>query len=69
MTAIGRIVGPRVLVCFLHEGLFDQTFVLIYGKVLQKSTKLINFFFHLDLDVMDYGEFKYDLRKFMGSPP
>jgi hypothetical protein len=36
------------------------------GKVFQKSIK---FFLHLDLDVIDYGEFKYDLRKFMGLPP
>jgi hypothetical protein len=38
--------------------------------VFQESIKLIDFFFlHLDLDVMGYREFKYDLRKFMGLPP
>jgi hypothetical protein len=37
--------------------------------VFQKNIKLINFFSHLGLDVIDYGEFKYDLRKFMGLPP
>jgi hypothetical protein len=39
------------------------------AKVFQKNIKLINFFLHLDLDVIDYGEFKYDLRKFLGLPP
>jgi hypothetical protein len=38
-------------------------------KVSQKNIKLINFFLHLDLDVIDYGEFKYVLRKFLGLPP
>jgi hypothetical protein len=43
--------------------------ITITGKVFQKSRKLIDFFWHLDLDVIDYGEFKYDLRKFLGLPP
>jgi hypothetical protein len=39
------------------------------AEVLQKSIKLINKFFGMDLDVIGYGEFKYDLKRFLGSPP
>jgi hypothetical protein len=37
-------------------------------KKLQRTLLLLTDL-HLDSDVMDYGEFKYDLRKFMGLPP
>jgi hypothetical protein len=37
-------------------------------KKLQRTLLLLTGL-HLDSDVMDYGEFKYDLRKFMGLPP
>jgi hypothetical protein len=37
----------------------------IRAKVLQKSIKLIKKILHPDLDVINYGEFKYDLRKFL----